>query len=202
MQAAPGLCLVENSPIIVIMKSQYKFSLLAMSWLLFLSCKDSKTNSPVVDETDNVWAEQVESSVMLTIPSDSSYAGWNEVFKKVDQKKIYSDIFDAVLSGKQKAYNFFTDSVLTLSELKAMMCKTDSTEAEDLETGKMFPTVIIDSLTYDKISLMRIREKVYFDKVNFKIIRKPSALILYKDCFSEDGTYKGYKPLFYVKLNN
>lgn len=141
------------------------------------------------------WAEQVESSINLTVPEDWSPEDWNNIFRKVDRKAIYADVIDAVVSGKQTAYNFFTDAALTMDQVKSILDKKVTVKNAENK-------ISLESVSPNTISLMRVREKVFFDKDNFKLERKPTSLILYVSHYSEDGTFVGYQPLFYVKLNN
>ena len=169
------------------MKNTFPFIAFAFIAFTYISCdqenKSASTSSaPSTTTTVNtngleVWAEQIESNINLTVPDDWAPEDWHAIFKP-DRKKIYQDISEAVLSGKQKAYNFFTDSVYSIEQIKTIINIPDT------------------------ISLIRIREKVYFDKENFKLQRVPNTLALYVSHHSDDGTFVGYKPLFYVKLNN
>lgn len=180
---------------------------------LITSCKQESTQVASDDKnrttesfdtlaSSNLWAEQVESSINLTVPDDWSPEDWNNIFKKVDRKKIYKDVVDAVLSGKQIAYNFFTDSILRVDQVKAKLHKTKTFMLIDTVTNKTEQKNISINIGPEHISLMRIREKIYFNKETFKLTRIPTALILYINHHSEDGTFVGYEPLFYVKLNN
>ncbi len=126
-----------------------------------------------------LWADQVESGINLTVPEDWTPEDFNTIYKNINRKAIYSDIVDAVLTGKQKAYDFFNDSVLTLDNVKSILAKPNH-GAND-------------------ISLIRIREKLSFDKENFKLQTEPNCLILYVNHLS-NGELHGYEPLFYVHI--
>ena len=189
---------------------------LSLGLLGLYSCKQtnepSANNKPIsvdsaVSGNENssgkdLWAEQVESSTNLTVPDDWAPEDWNTVFKKIDRKSIYADIIDAVLSGKQPAYNFFSNSAYSVEEVKSLLHKTDSVYEENPATHKAERKIKKTDIGPENISLFRVREKVFFDKEKFKLIRVPSVLILYTNYYTDDGTFRGFKPLFYVKLNN
>jgi hypothetical protein len=157
--------------------------------------EENKTNTTTTSSGNKeLWAEQVESSIALTVPDDWAPEDWNTIFKKVDRKAIYNDVIDAVLNGKQKAYNFFNDSAYTVDQVKSILNKPERQKNQD--------KIVENKTGPDNISVMRVREKVYFDKEKFKLGTIPTALILYINHYSEDGSFVGYKPLFYVKLNN
>lgn len=190
-------------------------SILAYSMISMLfSCKqenNTNTNSTIAATEDNSspapanmkqWAEQVESSINLTVPEDWAPEDWNNIFRNIDRKSIYADVIDAVLSGKQTAFNFFTNAAFTLDQVKAILEKKVTVLNKDSLAKNAETRIIYENIGPNTISLMRVREKVWFDKDNFKLERKPTALILYVNHYSEDGTFVGYQPLFYVKLNN
>lgn len=166
------------------------------------------TQSTVSTSTDsiapanmNLWAEQVESSISLMPPEDWAPEDWNTIFKQVDRKTIYNDVVDAVLTGKQKAYNFFTDSAYTVEQVKEILVKHKLLSTQNPATKEVETKEVEIHIGPDHLSLIRVREKVYFDKEKFKIIRKPTALILYINHHSDDGEFRGYQALFYVKIS-
>ena len=132
-----------------------------------------------------LWAEQVESTTDVVKPDGWSEQDWNSVTKNIDREKIFISITQAALSGKQQAYNYITDSALTVEQVKSslVLSETSNVGAKD-------------------ISHIRVKEKLYFDAENFKLLKQPTALSLFVNSYAEDGSIRGYKPLFYVKLKN
>jgi len=169
------------------MKAKISIVLISIGILFYCSCKqDTPSTNPEPTSTssqtpDNkaLWAEQVESSMNLLTPEGWTKDDFNMIFKGIDRKKIFQDITGEVLSGRRKSYDFFNDSALTIEQAKA----------------------IIEKPGNSNISLVRVREKVYFDKENFRLEREPNTLILYTSHYGEDSTFRGFSPLFYVKLN-
>ncbi len=103
---------------------------------LLSSCKqetnteNSKAES-ALDPTKEVWAELVESKTILVKPEGWDDAYWQSVNKKMDNHKIFNTILDAVINGKKQAYDLFTDSVLTVDQIKEMV-------NIGAETGKVY----------------------------------------------------------------
>ena len=175
--------------------------------LMFSSCKqnDSSVNehtSADVSGTMELWAEQIESTANTKKPEGWSDADWNSVTKNVDYKKIFNTITESVLDGKQRAYNYISDSVYTLDEIKSMITRSDTIYVEDPKTGKFKETVTMVSLKAEDISVIRVREKWNFDKEKFKLEKQATAMALFVNSYADDGSVRGYSPLFYVKLNN
>ena len=161
-------------------------SILLISTLLF-SCKqenssNANTNSPtseVAQKDGDVWAEQIEANSSLVKPEGWAEEDWKAVNKNVNHQKIYNTIFDAVTSGKQKAYDFFTDSAYTVEQIRERLA----------------------DIKAENISTIRTRESWNFDKENFKLQKQVTRIDLFTPKLDEDGEYLGDKALFYVKLN-
>lgn len=177
-------------------------SILSIVALMFSSCKrDSDPSGQGVSGTKELWAEQIESVANTKKPEGWSDADWNAVTKNVNYKDIFNTLTSAVLEGKQQAYNYITDTALTIDQVKSMMSKTDTNYVED-KLGIMTAKPVIVTLAAEDISVIRVREKWYFDKEKFKLETQSSAMALFVNSYAEDGSLRGIKPLFYVKLNN
>jgi len=152
---------------------------------ILFSCKEDKVateESSLANSTkQNVWAEQVEANTSLLKPEGWAEEDWKAVNKNVDQEKIFNTIVDAVVSGKQKAYDFFTDSVFTVEEVKAR-----------LEAG----------INAGSISSIRTREKWNFNEEKFKLEKHVTRIYLFTPKLDENGDILGDKALFYVRLND
>jgi hypothetical protein len=143
------------------------------------------------DSTKQVWAGLVESKTILIKPESWEDEYWNSVNKNMDSHEIFNTLVDAVLSGKKEAYNLFTDSVLTIDEVKAMVDQNGAVNTEETETKK---------ITADDLSMIRMREKWVFDKAKFKLEKQVTRIDLLFKKLDENGHYIGDKPLFYVYL--
>lgn len=156
------------------------FYLVISAILILSSCKQESKNSDETSGsgTQDSWAGQVEANTSLVRPDGWAEEDWKAVNINVDQQKIFTTIADAVTSGQQKAYDFFTDSVYTLEEVKARL--------EDVKS----------------ISAVRTRETWSFDKEKFMLNKKVTRICLFIPKLDENGEYLGDKALFYVKLNN
>ncbi|MGQ0829135.1 MAG: hypothetical protein ACT4ON_12165 [Bacteroidota bacterium] len=150
--------------------------------LILSSCKpESKPveNNPIADA--NIWAEQIEANTSLVKPEGWAEEDWKAVNKNVDQEKIFNTIVNAVISGKAKAYDFFTDSVFTVDQVKERL-------GSDIKAGN--------------ISSIRTREKWNFNEDDFKLEKQVTRIYLFTPKLDENGDILGDKALFYVKLDN
>jgi hypothetical protein len=65
----------------------------------------------------------------------------------------------------------------------------------------MAPKIIKNEITADDVTYIAFIEDWYFDKEKFSMEKKVSRACLYINSFDERGDFRGYKPLFWVKLN-
>ena len=172
------------------------FSVLLISivWL-FTSCNQEnsalkdKSNLEVDLSKKEVWAELVESKTPMIKQDGFDDEYWATVSKKVDKQKIFNTIVDAVLSGKKQAYDILTDSVLKIDEVVAILSQSKNTNPE------------AKKISAENLSMIRIREKWFFDTEKFKLEKQVTRIdLLLKNVSQETGEYIGDKPLFYVNL--
>jgi len=161
--------------------------LLSISIVLILSsCKQESNpaeNNPIAASDPiqkDIWAEQIEANTSLVKPEGWAEEDWKAVNKNVDQEKIFNTIVNAVITGKEKAYDFFTDSVFTVEQIKTKL-------GTDINAGN--------------ISSIRTREKWNFNEEDFKLEKQVTRIYLFTPKLDENREVLGDKALFYVKLD-
>lgn len=158
------------------------------------SCKSDNTENEKDNASESTnseqWAELAESQTMLVKPEGWDEDYWKSGHKNIDNQKLFSSVLEAVLAGRVKAYNIFTDSLLTIEEVKEKVA-LDTTNNESGQEG----------VKADDLSLIRMREKWVFDKEKFHLEKQVKRLDLIYKRLNESGEYIGDKPLFYVYLN-
>ncbi len=161
---------------------------------LISSCSQGNDKTENTQGTANnvVWAELVESKTVLLKPEGWDEEYWNSVNKNVDHQKIFNTIVDAVLSGKQKAFNILTDQVLTIDEVKEVL-----NNVQLVESGK----AASKKINADDLSMIRMREKWSFNEKEFRLDKHVTRIDLLLKKLDETGVYIGDKALFYVNLN-
>lgn len=159
--------------------------LLSIGFIGFMSsCKQ--------ESTDNVvWAEVVESKTLMCKPEGWDDEYWISVNKGLDRPKIFNTIVDAVLSGKQKAYNILTDQELTVDEVKEILKNVQLNVMGEEESQK---------ITEADLSMIRMREKWNFNEKEFRLEKQVTRIDLLLKKLDETGSYVGDKALFYVNL--
>lgn len=179
-------------------KSIFVFALIS-SFILLNSCaSDNKTNTESVTNNNtttttnsNVWAELVESKTIFVKPEGWDDEYWNSVNKNLNKDALFNTIVEAVLSGERKAYDIFTDSLLTVDEVKELVKTNANDSINQYNEAKVGPS---------DLSLVRMRESWSFDKEKFKLEKTVSRIDLVYKKLDLSGEYVGDKPLFYVNL--
>ncbi|MES2592019.1 MAG: PorP/SprF family type IX secretion system membrane protein [Bacteroidota bacterium] len=153
----------------------------------------NKRDPLVIDTTrGDIWAEQIQSAALMTKPLDYQDDYWKSLNKNVDQQKIFNTIVDAVINGKVQAYDLLTDSPLTVSQVQAILNKSN--------TGK---SKIPKKVTEKDLSKIRMSERWVFDKGRFTLTKQVFRMDLLIKRLDDSGQYTGDdRPLFYVKLKN
>lgn len=179
-------------------KSFFVFALMSNLVLLNSCSTDNKTNtesgtnnSTESTSNSNVWAELVESKTIFVKPEGWDDEYWNSVNKNLNKDVLFNTIVEAVLSGERKAYDIFTDSLLTVDEIKELVKINANDSINQYNEAKVGPS---------DLSLLRMREKWTFDKEKFRLEKKVSRIDLVYKKLNLSGEYVGDKPLFYVNL--
>lgn len=151
-----------------------------------------------------LWGEHVRSQAEIIKPEDWDSSDWARVNKFVDQQKIASTIMDAVMSGKQKAFDPFDENVeISVETLNSKMHQKDTLLIEDPAKPGVFEQKIVErEFSNESITNIRFIEDWYFDKVKFKLTKKVTGIVLGQSVLNDDGSFKGLKPIILVKLNN
>jgi hypothetical protein len=170
------------------MKIKHSIVIGVLTIIVFSSC--NKTNKKgLINES--VWAELVESKTLLIKPEGWDDEYWNSVNKNVDREKIFKTIVEAVLSGKQKAYNIITDQVLTVEQVQDLLNNIQLNNMGEMTSQKITP---------EDLSTIRMREKWTFDENAFKIHKEVTRIDLLLKKLDQTGGHIGDKALFYVNL--
>ena len=204
----PHYEIINNNSKLKFMKKLFflKFFILTGFLYLVISCSNEKRQSEEtgVSSADTagkeLWAERIESSASLTIPEGWTEEDWKSVTEGIDQEKIFNTVFESVLSGKQQAYDYISDSPITADQVKKMMITTGNRLISGPDSTQVSEEYA-DTITAKDLSTVKCREKWYFDKEKFALKSEISSIALFTNVYSETGDLKGIKALFYVKLN-
>jgi hypothetical protein len=163
------------------------------SLLLVTACQSFKTgNTP---EADTIFKNKVFWGIKDTGVSFVSVADtitYDMIIKNPDttdkwttkrlahlqKEKIIDHIFKQIYAQKIKAYDYFRDIPLTISEVKNIEAR--------------------EAYSRDKIGKIQFTEKWYFDAENLKMQKEVISIVLGYESKNRSGEIKGYKPMFRI----
>lgn len=152
--------------------------------ILILTNVSCKQNSKESNEAKNnvslsLLADTITYDAVINNPNpDDLYT--ERFLKRLNKEKLIDAIFDAVYSGKLKAYAIFGNKEMSIDQVKA------------LENVKGF--------SRSKIGKVQFTESWYLDENSLSISKKVIAMAFGYDHANEDGIVDSYKPLFRVYI--
>jgi hypothetical protein len=105
-----------------------------------------------------------------------------ECLKNLKHRALIDSLFALVYDGKMKAYDFFSKEVIKNKDLKQM----------ESENG----------FSRDHIGKIQFTERWYFDKKSQQFQKEVLSLVLGYELFNQDGSLRGYKPIFKIYLKH
>lgn len=166
------------------MKSIIKSIILLFALVTVFAC--NKKETPMVSENINienqsfmVIADTIITDVVIKNPDNNEWTSF--CLRNLDKETLVNELFDLVYSGKLTPYNFFTDEILSIDELK----ETEN----DPEYSR------------ENIAKVQFEESWNLDSENHKMIKKVHSIMLAIELYNSDGSVKGYKPIFKIYFN-
>jgi hypothetical protein len=105
----------------------------------------------------------------------------DKFLRYLDKTTLIDDIFKSIYAGKLTAYNYDTKNKLSLTEIKVM------------EGEEGYSREYIGKIQFAEVWLYNVDHSVFKKKV--------LSMVLGYEQFNDDGTLRGYKPMFKVYLN-
>lgn len=181
------------------MKSTYiVFALLLGS--LLQSCSNGNTgntvNNDVPAQDDLILlASNFRSEAAIIVDSqDEEWIG------KFDNMTLVDYIFEKIYDSTLTPYDLL-NNILAIEDIKLIEYSLDTIMMENFETGKLYETVVEESLARDEITKIFLREDWYFDKENFNIKKEVVSITLTTKKYDLQGDFLGFRVLFVVYMN-
>jgi len=167
------------------MKVFYKNAITFIIALIVFGCNPEKPTGvqhakPIIEQTDYITvADTIITDVVIKNPDNDEWT--NYCLRNLDRETLVNDLFELVYSEKLIPHDFFTDEVMTIKEIKKI--------EKDPEYSR------------DNSAKVQFEESWSFDRENQKMIKKVHSIMIAYELYSQEGTVKGYKPIFKVYLN-
>ena len=155
------------------------------SLLLFiaLSCNQSPKEFPKVNIDHNsnyaVLADTIITDVVIKNRDNDEWTSYT--LRNLEKEQLVDELFNLVYSGELVPYNFFSETPITIDEVKEIERSEDYSR--------------------DKIGKVQFEEAWYFDVDSKKMVKKVQSIMLAYELYDLEGKVKGYKPVFKVYLN-
>jgi hypothetical protein len=150
--------------------------------LIVVSCKNKTEPAQIVYiDKDTLKGQIIADTIIYDVllrnigPTDPVTAGF---LRYLDKTSLIDGIFKTVYDKKATAYDYFTGTELSV---------------EEIEKDELF--------SRDAIGKIQFTEVWYFDPDNAIFTKKVLSLVLGQEQFNEDGTLRGYLPVFKVYMH-
>ena len=161
-----------------------QLSFIAVLLFIFFGCDNQpkETFQMEADQPENyeVIADTIINYVIIKNPDNDEWTTY--CLRKLDKNSLVNYIFDAVYAEELTPYDFFSETVLTIKDIK------------ELEKDSEFDRNNIAKVQYE--------EAWYYNKQKNTMIKKVHSIMLAYEIYDNFGEIKGYKPAFKVYFNN
>lgn len=161
--------------------------------ILFLSTSCSKKEKDVI-------TERIQYDVTIKSP-DQEWDWWVQNLEGPKREAFVKMIMDAAYEGKVKSYDYFNKE-LTVKEVKEIENGIDTLVGSSPNPPYNDTTVIVErKLDMNKITRVRFLEEWKMDKNTLQIEKKVLGIAPILEVYNDDGSLRGYMPMFWVYLD-
>jgi hypothetical protein len=124
---------------------------------------------------------------------------WVQNIEGQDREKLLKTIMQSVLDGKVKAYDFFTNDLLTPEQLNRIMKRADTITLERPDPPhSLYDTVLVHELNIRDITRLRFLEEWKMDEKSLHFTKEVAGICPLIARYGDEGELRGYMPLFWV----
>ena len=166
------------------MKINTRIVFLILATLLYMCKPEHKNIEPQENQNLNLnnfitIADTIINDVVIKNPDNDDWTSY--CLRHLDRETLINDLFDLVYSEKLVPYDFFTDEVLSIADIKLI-------ESEE-------------EYSRENVAKVQFEESWSFDKDTQAMVKKVHSVMIAYELFTSEGKVKGYKPIFKVYLN-
>ncbi|MBN1596763.1 MAG: hypothetical protein JW894_00570 [Bacteroidales bacterium] len=167
------------------MRQSYIFY--AFLLLISISCKhtNKKITDAIIIKQDSIYGELIADTIIYDVVirnPDQDDLWETERLKLLQHSRLVDSLFKMVYEEKVTAYDFFTNKVMKVMDVKKM----------EQEEG----------FTRDKIGKIQFTERWYFSSTNGLFQKEVISVVLGYEVEDDNGFIRGYKPVFKLFLNH
>lgn len=173
-------------------KMQIIIPLLAAAGFLATACNSGK------QQEEKLVTRRIEYDVTIKSP-EPDLDWWLQNIEGPSREKLVSDIMDAVLNEKVKAFDYFSCEPLDKQRLQDIKGRTDTIFLERADKpGEFFDTIVNHTINLKEITRLRFLEEWYMNKNSLVFEKKIMGICPLLERYDNSGNLRGYSPLFWV----
>ena len=165
-----------------------------LSFLILLSCNVPSSSL----KGDHLGL--VESKTNLGDPASEIYKDtWLPVETR---KEMLEDLFKKVKNKQLQVFDFLPGELQPMldTDLEYIFHHVDTQFIED-ENGDFVPLEIEETFDESGVVYLKFKEDLYYDKATGGFEKKVKYVCPMEQIYNEDGTIRGYRGLFWIKVN-
>lgn len=153
---------------------------------IFSGCKDTlEKKEGTTLATDSIQSQYVNIADSINygvvIKNRDESDSWQKQWLQSFERKAFVDLlFEAVYEDRLQPYDYFSGEPMSIKEVR------------ELESKEEF--------NRSRIGKIQFKERWYFDTQHLQMVKQVSAVMLAYEVSRDDGSFRGYKPAFLVKL--
>lgn len=151
--------------------------------LVIQACKQNTSTSSSFNQTEEINGELVADTIIYSVViknTDPSDHWTTECLSHLDRNKLVDQLFESVYKHHAQAYNYLTDTPMSVGEIKAIE------EQEDFAR--------------EKVGKLQFWESWHYDEKTQSMNKRVHAILVAYEITNDQGELLGYKAAFYIKM--
>ena len=139
----------------------------------------------------------------VNIKNSDSTGEWYENNIEISEREYFiNKILSEIATGKYKVFDFF-DQPVDKDKIKQILHRTDTVLVENIEKPEIYDTKVITT-DIDARSIVKIRfvEEWKINPSDLHIFKYVKAISLLTEVKDENGSIRGYTPLFWIYFDD
>ncbi|MFA8301392.1 MAG: hypothetical protein ACEPOV_14590 [Hyphomicrobiales bacterium] len=164
--------------------------ILLLSVITLVSCKNESKNNVVL-------AKKIQYDVSIKSP-DSNYDWWIQNLVGPERERFTELIFDAVLSNKIQAYDYFNKPISANDINKILYDTTYTVLQRDYPPFEEYDTLYVKQIRPVDIERIRFLEEWKIDTTSLQVEKKVFGIAPIIKEVDDNGNFRGWYPLFWI----
>jgi hypothetical protein len=175
------------------MRLMTKIPVLVFLVAILFSCTRKEGNMKVI-------TERIQYDVTIKSP-DPDYDWWVQNLEGSTRESFVRSILNAAYKGELKSYDIFHNP-MSVAEVKAIGNRTDTITGTSPDPPYNDTAVVVrQELDLKRITRVRFLEEWRMNEKTLQFEKKILGISPIMEVFNDDGSLRGYMPLFWVYID-